>query len=526
MARLALLSLLFAAACRGAGRAADRPGQLALQALTVLHRHCGDCHGDDGKPRAGLNVLSRDALVARRKVVQPGAPDASELLDLVAGGSMPPGTHPKVPDAEVKLLRAWVEAGAPTASPAEYTLHYLLADWHSLDEADRRHTRYLSVSHLLDAPDSEARLAAARKDLQQALAALRPADRKGPLVLETIDPRRTVFRIHLERLGWNKQPFERKRKGKSLGKSEVNLYDLLLLEYPYAILPPALFPEPLAQFLLTTKQVRPVPYLRGDWLVAVLGEKDLYDDLAVLLGQKPGAKPPAFSSRAFRQETIGPAEAEAELGWKFDRGKLAEAAREAGLPELAEDKRVSRGKWELHLPRLAERLGLGTAIAPVNGITWPDYQPAAPVIRTIEVIDQDSGAARARIVSGTGFNFRVRVSQPVEVELVLGKRILKDYFERRRVVTDEAILRQDDNRGWQVNVKKGAAARKPTVVATVYAFPQGGAEGFPMGEHLDSGPLRVHDRFVHALYPLTPDGTAVKPPPAGVAKATASFEVE
>lgn len=75
-------------------------------------------------------------------------------------------------------------------------------------------------------------------DLQrEALAkAINHLSRKKPLVRpQSIDnPVNSIFFVDIRRLGWHNQVFERVRDGKPAGRSKVNLFDLALLEYPYA----------------------------------------------------------------------------------------------------------------------------------------------------------------------------------------------------------------------------------------------------------------------------------------------------
>src|SRR5262245_40095594 len=111
----ALLTALFAASAVHA----DPPPGLAARAREVLKANCYRCHGQDGAVEGGFNyVLDRDKLVAARKVV-PGKPDDSPLMRKVVAGKMPPPDQQPRPSADdVALLRQWVEAGAPGATPA------------------------------------------------------------------------------------------------------------------------------------------------------------------------------------------------------------------------------------------------------------------------------------------------------------------------------------------------------------------------------------------------------------------------
>lgn len=90
----------------------------------VLERSCAGCHGGK-KPRADFVVATRDALLkggrSGEAAITPGAADESLLLKYVSGKiedlEMPPldrrEKYPALSAAEIGLLRAWINAGAP-----------------------------------------------------------------------------------------------------------------------------------------------------------------------------------------------------------------------------------------------------------------------------------------------------------------------------------------------------------------------------------------------------------------------------
>ena len=125
-------SLLLPTARAGDARA---DAELVCEVQEILHHHCRRCHIEAAK--GGVRVLDRTLLVRHRQVVQPCAPDASELLDLVEGGSMPPGNLPKVPREDQRLLRKWIEVGAP-ALPGQgddsFILWSIARDWGRLGD--------------------------------------------------------------------------------------------------------------------------------------------------------------------------------------------------------------------------------------------------------------------------------------------------------------------------------------------------------------------------------------------------------
>ncbi len=88
---------------------------LRTQATAVLEKRCVQCHGETGA-MSGLNLTARDAILrggARGPAMKPGAPADSLLFQAVVHSgklAMPPG--PKLAEAEIEILRTWIEKGA------------------------------------------------------------------------------------------------------------------------------------------------------------------------------------------------------------------------------------------------------------------------------------------------------------------------------------------------------------------------------------------------------------------------------
>jgi mono/diheme cytochrome c family protein len=264
--------------------AGQESNDLAEKAATILRKQCVQCHGSAKGATANLKILDHAQLISedRRLVVQ-GKPEESELFQLVECGSMPPGTAPKVSDEDRKVLRTWIEQDAPPFPPhtgEPYILAQIQADINRLAAADRPKVRYVSLNHLLDG-DGAKDLDVYRAALGKALNLF--ATNVNVVQLPPIDPDKTIFRIRLEELGWDKRPFvaDPKYKGKEIDPTLVNLYDLILLEYPYAV-PPDNSPAGKAlvkSFLKPANLLRPVPYVRGDWLVVAVTDAPLYGEL-------------------------------------------------------------------------------------------------------------------------------------------------------------------------------------------------------------------------------------------------------
>lgn len=101
-----------------AGRAADTPKKVTYtdHVAPVFRSRCGSCHNPD-KQKGGLNLDNYGAAMqggGSGKVVEPGDPDGSTLLLVVSHKEEPkmPPNSPKLPDAEIDIIRKWIEGGA------------------------------------------------------------------------------------------------------------------------------------------------------------------------------------------------------------------------------------------------------------------------------------------------------------------------------------------------------------------------------------------------------------------------------
>lgn len=116
---LALLAALCVGVATAAGTA-SAPEQAAVNFEThvrpILRTYCYDCHGANEKLEGGLDLRLRRLIVKggdSGPAIVPGNREASLLLQRVRDGEMPP-TDKKLPPEQVKVLAAWVAAGAPT----------------------------------------------------------------------------------------------------------------------------------------------------------------------------------------------------------------------------------------------------------------------------------------------------------------------------------------------------------------------------------------------------------------------------
>jgi hypothetical protein len=97
--------------------ALEAPGrgrELARRVRIILRDHCFSCHGQDPEniEGDGLNILDRGMLIERHLVV-PKKPAESRMMRKIEMRTMPPpGEGTSVPADQIKVLRAWIDAGA------------------------------------------------------------------------------------------------------------------------------------------------------------------------------------------------------------------------------------------------------------------------------------------------------------------------------------------------------------------------------------------------------------------------------
>ncbi len=76
----------------------------------LLQKHCYACHG----PQVQMKNLRFDDRQVALRAIQPGDSEHSRLIDMVTGkgGKFMPPAGPHLSDAEIAVLRSWIDAGA------------------------------------------------------------------------------------------------------------------------------------------------------------------------------------------------------------------------------------------------------------------------------------------------------------------------------------------------------------------------------------------------------------------------------
>jgi serine/threonine-protein kinase len=280
------------------------PQVLAAQVKEIFRAHCLECHGGK-KKQAGLSILDRGLLVDKKKVIIPSKPDESELMARIIAtdeSRMPEPPNLPLASDQVELIRKWIAAGA-TDFPADIVqpkeekpdpafqgkvgidhIHrHILEYVRKLPAGDRAFVRFFSFNHILTGGATAEELTRQRDALIKALNHLSRAEEL--YIPPAIDaPVNTVYAVDIRKLGWDLQPYHRWVGRNAANKSDLNLFDLILLEYPYGIFYPnsELFDHLVEEYLVPTRQARPVAYIRSDWFASVGTLSPLYEDLLQL----------------------------------------------------------------------------------------------------------------------------------------------------------------------------------------------------------------------------------------------------
>jgi hypothetical protein len=250
-------------------------GDLAIEARGILRKYCFECHQGDAPSHGRVSVTHHGKLVGKAGPIpfvskDPKAP-RSQVIEFLEDGSMPPGGRERPKPDEIAKVKAWVEAGAPSYPVGfddETILKAIADDLDPQDENTRPHLRYLSLAHLVPEAGQSSKLAEVEGNLQKALLAASDGGMKKDPV--PVDDTATLFRLDLRDLNWHHtQLFERIEQEKPFGVYSINLFDLILLDNPFAP------PKP------------PTRFVRADWLAGALWYKDkptpLANDLNTLI---------------------------------------------------------------------------------------------------------------------------------------------------------------------------------------------------------------------------------------------------
>lgn len=105
----------------GFGQTPGRDATFEAGVLPIFQANCVGCHGSAVKMQQ-LDLSTFEAVMKggeSGRVIAPGKPEESRLIELVEKGAMPKGGKP-LPADKIAVIRAWIEAGAPSASKSAH----------------------------------------------------------------------------------------------------------------------------------------------------------------------------------------------------------------------------------------------------------------------------------------------------------------------------------------------------------------------------------------------------------------------
>lgn len=274
------------------------PARLASAVKVIFRNRCAECHGQERK-EADLDVLAWDSYVAEDGSVIPEDADGSYLFERIATDDedyrMPELPHEALSQAEIETVRKWIESGAQkfpedVAQPVEqkedeglagvvgteYVLTQIVQFIEKQPREERPYFRFFSSNHSLTAGATKDELKTQHQALAKAInhLSMEPVIVRPTVVDEGLG---TIFAIDIRKVGWHARPFVTKQ-GQA---SNVDLFDLALLEYPYSIVFPdsTNFEKLWDLFIARADMVRPIPYVRIDWFVSTATQFPLYEDI-------------------------------------------------------------------------------------------------------------------------------------------------------------------------------------------------------------------------------------------------------
>ncbi|MDE0690045.1 MAG: cohesin domain-containing protein [Candidatus Poribacteria bacterium] len=248
---------------------------LAQQAYAIFEQSCLNCHGEHGAFTEEI-IIDHTALIETGTVV-PGKPLESELyrrllVDDLAK-RMPLG-QPKLPDAAIRTIGNWIQAGAPdwestAATDGSFITPKKMLDTiekhvNSLSPFDRAFARYFTLTHLYNAGETTEALHAYQRALSKLVNSLSWG--REVIIPKPIDAQETIFYIDLRDYEW---------------EVGTDRWSLIEAEYPYEIEFNAQTQTALREKLtnLREKMDCEVPFIHVDWFLATASLPPLYHNI-------------------------------------------------------------------------------------------------------------------------------------------------------------------------------------------------------------------------------------------------------
>ncbi len=277
----------------------DTRSGLNAEVKEILRSRCIDCHSSVASSTA-FDILDAKSLIDA-EVVKAGRPEDSKLMEVLVSDDdeiRMPKDLPALSSTEIDKVRKWIAGGATSfpedvplpseehredsfqsVAGVEYVLKQILAHQRSLPANQAKATRYFSCNHLLTRGATKEELRLQRDALAKSINHLTYA--RDPVMVEEVDgDTGTVFAVDIRKLGWHHESLKAVGSHGRL-ESSLNTYDLLLLEYPYAIAyeDSDTYEKLRAEFMHVSRMIRPIAYMRIDWFCSTATQPPLYHDI-------------------------------------------------------------------------------------------------------------------------------------------------------------------------------------------------------------------------------------------------------
>lgn len=235
----------------------------AADVRAILESRCYSCHGDGGAAEGGVNyILSHQRLIKTGHII-PGEPNKSILYRQIVLDDMPKDDEP-LSDAEKKLIKDWISAGAPSFDPPSNVREYIdphqiyqlvAEDIKSLEESTQPYIRYFSIAHLFNAGISNDELQTYRAGLSKLVNSLSMGEKI--VVPVPIDENQLLLRIDIRDYKWDSES-----------------WSLVADNYPYEV---EYSIDEYAYLKRLTQTLSPV--VNGDWFVKAASVPPIYHEL-------------------------------------------------------------------------------------------------------------------------------------------------------------------------------------------------------------------------------------------------------
>ncbi len=262
---------------------AEESEQVKKVAL-LFNNRCQKCHNAEVKD-GDLDLSQLKGLGKYRALINLSDPAKSELMKrIVPGGGMPKG-GPALSKEEVALVLEWIKTGAPdetlstgdikeerrleilaggdaedSKQPLELQiLRAILNDLSRLSEKEALQVRYLTLTHLWIAGESDQKMEEYRQGITKLLNSLSWRSQLSQPI--AIDKNKTILRFRLDSLGWSDE-----------------LWNKLVAENPYQLR----FNHPVAKLVSRFNPKAPVPFLRADWFSQTVSRPPFYEEILQL----------------------------------------------------------------------------------------------------------------------------------------------------------------------------------------------------------------------------------------------------